>query len=150
MSEDIEIITPKEYKRPGKYFSDKGEYEVVAGDRVEKGKFEVDTSLAEQLGGDLEWETLLNIYQEGLAVTDDDEELAIPSAYKPQGEVFRLWDLSQDPDGSHAKVIHQTIVDMAKSNIPANILSERIRELRSEIAEILDQEPPKLKNTNDG
>lgn len=147
MVEDIEIITPEKYTRPGKYFSDKGEYEVVTGDGVEKGKFEVDTTLAEYGIGHLEWETLLNIYQEGLVVVDD-EDMTTPLAYKPQGEVYRLWDLEQDPDGSRAKEIHQKIVELAKSNIPADRISEQIREIRKSIAESMNDEPPLLNSKN--
>ena len=109
-------------------FRDEGKFTVIDGERVESGKYFADTRAVQQYVNLREWAAQLKLTLDNQIIDPDDDTSDIPNLYKPQGEIYRLWDVKNDPLGERAKVVHTKMVDLMKSNIPAEEIDEQIRD----------------------
>jgi len=107
---DVDILEPiplvEKEKTP--VFHDEGKFTVIEGSDVESGTYTIDTRIVKQLLDDEEWETLLKLKSDNKIIdTNAEDDYAIPAAYKDEGEVYRLWNKSEDPKGEKAKQAHE-------------------------------------------
>lgn len=113
--------------------NNEGSFTVVdsATKEVIDGKYSLDTWAVEPAIGSKEWESVLHISQrDKLVPVESDDSSNIDYMYLPQGEVWRLWDVSKDPDGLKASEFHQKVLELVKHGASAKEIQEAVSELR--------------------
>lgn len=110
-------------------FRNEGKFTIIDAGSVESGTFYVDTRPVQQYPdpNSLEWESHFKLNKDGTIINPDDiENVDIPRVYKPEGEVYRLWEVSSDLTGQKAKTVHEKILELIKHNVPAKEIDEQI------------------------
>jgi len=115
-------------------FEDKGKFEVVNGDVVEKGTYHVHTCCEQFYSSPRSraWETQLKVTREG-GLVEGDYRKNPHTAYKESGQAYNLRRESFDPKGEKAKMIHEEIVKLVKQNVPAEEIDRRVEKMVDEI-----------------
>ncbi|GEM_PF-4697366 len=104
-------------------YLDEGTYSVVSDESTEvlSGTYRLHTSAVAQSGKDVWWETMLSLNPENVLVTvnEDDPDTPVDDIYDPSGKVWRLWELSEDPNGRKAAEFHEKMLELVKHGISA-------------------------------
>ncbi|MBP9797883.1 hypothetical protein KBC70_01925 [Candidatus Woesebacteria bacterium] len=127
----------------GPVYRDEASFRIidVRTGQVEEGTYFVDTrTISPRLSRDIDpemaqWELMVQCAIDGaLAPTDDDDSsFSIPNILKPQGEIWRLHDYLDDPDGYKAGRIHRKAVELARSNVRPDHFDAEMRALLEEL-----------------